>query len=157
MRMTTIIAAFGAAFLGATGVQAAAVSEKIDIDASPDKVWAAIGDYCGIAAWLPPIAKCEMAETGGKKVRTLTTTDGGVLIESLENWDDAGMSYSYRFQSSPLPVDNYISTIKVSGAGEGSTVEWSSTFDPKGVSETDARKIIVDIYRLGLNKLESSF
>jgi hypothetical protein len=98
-----------------------------------------------------------MAEVDGKKVRTLTTGDGAVLVEPLENWDDAGMSYTYRFQTSPLPVENYISTIKVSGVGEASTVEWSSTFDPKGTTEADAVKIMAGIYQSGLNKLRSQF
>ena len=132
--MNKSVLAAGVAALLAMGSAsyAASVTEKADIAAAPDKVWAALGDFCGISNWHPAIAKCTMAEADGKKVRTLTTGDGATFVEPLESWDDAGMSYTYRIQSSPLPVENYVSTIKVSGSGDASTVEWSSTFDPKG-------------------------
>lgn len=154
MRLTTKIAAFSAACLASTTAQAASVSQKIEIAAAPDKVWAAVGDFCDIGSWLTIVVKCEMTETEGKKIRTLTTGDGGILVESLERWDDAGMSYTYRIHSSPLPMENYIATIKVSGAGDTSTVEWSSTFDPKGVPEADIAKIITGIYQTGFDGLK---
>jgi uncharacterized protein YndB with AHSA1/START domain len=131
--------------------QAAEVKESVEIAASPDKVWAAIGDFCGIANWHPVVAKCELSED--KKTRTLTTGDGAKLVEPLESWDDAAMSYTYRIQESPLPVDNYVSTLKVTGSGEKSLVEWSSTFDPKGASEDAAKQVMSGIYQAGFEGL----
>ena len=154
MRLITLVAAVSAACLAASAAEAASVSKKVGIAAAPDQVWAAIGDFCDIGSWLTIVVKCEMTETGGKKIRTLTTDDGGVLVESLERWDDAGRSYTYRIQSSPLPMENYISTIKVSGTGKASTVEWSSTFDPKGVPEADVMKTISEIYQVGFDGLK---
>ncbi len=123
----------------------------LEVPAAPDKVWAALGDYCGIAAWHPAIAKCELSED--KKVRTLTTSDGGKFVEPLEKWDDGAMYYTYRIQESPLPVENYVSTIRVMGAGDKSTVEWSSVFDPKGVTAEEATETLNGIYRAGLENL----
>ena len=60
-------------------------------------------------------------------------------------------------ESSPLPLEHYISTIKVSGSGDSSTIEWSSTFDPKGASEDDAKKIISTIYQAGFEGLKKKF
>lgn len=149
MRLMILVAALSAAGLTIPAAQAASVSKKMEIAAAPDKVWAAIGSFCDIGSWLPIVAKCEMTEADGKKVRTLTTGDGGVLVETLERWDDAGMSYTYRIQSSPLPIKDYISTIKVSGKGKVSTVEWSSRFEPKGAPEADVVKTISGIYQAG--------
>lgn len=154
MRLITLIAALSAACLAPQAAEAASVAKKIEIAAAPAKVWAAIGSFCDIGSWLPIVAKCEMSEAGGKKVRTLTTGDGGVLVETLEKWDDAGMSYTYRIQSSPLPMENYISTIKVSGKGKASTVEWSSSFNPKGAPEADVVKTISGIYQAGFAGLK---
>jgi uncharacterized protein YndB with AHSA1/START domain len=156
--MKSSLAAGAAALMAmASAASAASVSEKVEIAAAPAKVWAALGDFCGISAWHPAIAKCTLAEADGKKVRTLTTGDGATFVESLEGWDDAGMSYSYRIQSSPLPLENYLSTIKVSGEGDKSTIEWSSTFDPKGASEDDAKKIVSTIYQAGFEGLKKKF
>lgn len=157
MRLSGMAAGAAAVVLFVSAAEAASVSQKLELAAAPDKVWAAIGDFCSIASWHPVVAKCEETEVDGKKVRTLTTGDGAVLVEPLENWDDAGMAYTYRIQSSPLPVDNYVSTIKVWPAGEASTVEWSSTFDPKGASEEDAVKVITTIYQAGFEGLKKKF
>lgn len=151
MRLITLVAALSAACLAAPAAEAASVSKKLEIAAAPDKVWAAIGGFCDIGSWLTIVVKCEMTEAAGKKVRTLTTGDGGVLVESLERWDDATMSYTYRIQSSPLPMENYVSTIRVSGNGQASTVTWSSSFDPKGAPEADVVKTIGGIYQVGFD------
>ena len=140
---------------GTSAAQAAGVSAAADIAAAPDKVWAAIGDFCGIVTWLPALAKCELS--ADKLTRTLTTKDGAVVVETQESWDDAAMSYSYRIQESPLPVANYIATIKVVPAGAGSRVEWSSTFDAKGATDAEAEKVISGIYQLGFDGLKSKF
>jgi uncharacterized protein YndB with AHSA1/START domain len=147
-------AVFGALALAgmpAANAEATKVSSAIEIPAAPDKVWAALGDYCGIASWHPAIAKCELSED--KKTRTLTTGDGGKFVEPLETWDDGAKYYTYRIEESPLPVENYVSTIRIKGTGDKSTVEWSSTFDPKGVSAEEASKIITGIYKAGLDNL----
>ena len=51
-------------------------------------------------------------------------------------------------------MENYISTIKVSGNSETSTVEWSSSFDPKGAPEADVVKTISGIYQVGFDGLK---
>jgi len=154
MRLITLVAALSAACLAAPDAEAASVSKRLEIAAAPGKVWAAIGGFCDIGSWLTIVVKCEITETAGKKVRTLSTGDGGVLVESLERWDDATMSYTYRIQSSPLPMENYVSTIRVSGNGEASTVTWSSNFDPKGAPEADVVKTISGIYQVGFDGLK---
>jgi hypothetical protein len=154
MRLIALVAAMSAACLAPQAAEAASVAKKVEIAAAPAKVWAAIGGFCDIGSWLPIVATCKMTETDGKKIRTLTTGDGGVLVESLERWDDAGMSYTYRIQSSPLPMENYIATIKVSGKGKASTVEWSSSFDPKGAPEAEVVKTISGIYQAGFDGLK---
>jgi hypothetical protein len=153
MHKTLALAGMLAMMAGAA--QAAEVKEAAEIAAAPDKVWAPIGDFCGIANWHPVVAKCQLSED--KKVRTLTTGDGAKLVEPLESWDDAGMSYTYRIQESPLPVANYVSTIKVTGAGDKSLIEWSSTFDPKGASEEEATKVLSGIYQAGFEGLKKKF
>jgi len=64
-------------------------------------------------------------------VRVLTQTDGEVFREVLVALSDAERSYSYTFVSSPVPVRNHQTTLRVLPITDGdrSYVEWSSRFE----------------------------
>lgn len=153
-RMLTGVSLIGLAL----GGNAWAVDAKVKIEGpgTIDKAWALIGDFCGIANWHPVVAKCEMKEMDGAKIRTLTTQDGAVLVEKMTNWDDAAHSYSYEILESPLPVANYVSTIVVEEDDEPNTVAitWSSTFDAKEATDDEAREAVTGIYVAGLGSLK---
>ena len=118
MRGVMLAGAAVLALVASVPAQAAEVSKVIEAKGTVDKAWAALGDFCGIKDWHPAIANCVLSEKDGAKIRTLTTKDGGVLVEKMTQWDDAGHSYGYAILESPLPVANYISTIAVKdGAG----------------------------------------
>lgn len=120
---------------------------------SVDAVWQKIGDFCGIANWHPAVAKCELSID--KKERTLTLKGGGTIVEHLVRWSDKTHSYTYKIVSSPLPVDNYVSTIHVAPAksGSGSVISWRGHYTAKGASDADAKKAIDGIYDAGLKSL----
>ena len=114
---------------------------------SPEALWKKIGDFCGIANWHPAIEKCVLSADG--KQRTLSLKGGGTLVEALENRDDANHAYTYAIVSGPLPVANYHSTISVSPDPKGSSLKWVGTYDAKGASDADAKKVIDGIYDAG--------
>ncbi len=74
-------------------------------------------------------------------------------------FDDHGRSYTYHILQSPFPVTDYYSTLKVvaTNDGNGSRVEWSGEFTPKGVSGQQDSKIFRDIYDEGLEALARNF
>lgn len=116
-----------------------------------EAVWAAIGDFCNIKTWHPAIADCAMSEMDGKQIRTLTTGDGAKFVEALVSYDDAAMSYTYTILESPLPVENYESTLSVKADDDGgAAVLWTSTFDAKGVTDEEAKAIVEGIYAAGI-------
>ncbi|MBC8130481.1 MAG: SRPBCC family protein [Rhizobiaceae bacterium] len=144
----------GAALFVASPAFALDVDESADIKASPAKVWETIGDFCGIGNWHPAVEKCELGEDAGVATRTLTLAGGGgTLVEALVSRDEAGMTYTYKILSGPLPVDNYQSTITVKADGETSEVDWVGTFDAKGTSDAEAEKVITGIYESGLKAI----
>ena len=114
---------------------------------SPEALWKKIGDFCGIANWHPAVEKCVLSADG--KQRTLSLKGGGTIVEALENRDDANHAYTYAIISSPLPVANYHSTISVSPDPKGSSLKWVGTYDAKGASDADAKKVIDGIYDTG--------
>lgn len=158
MKLSMLCAAAALTLLGAGQALAAENSNRVEAKATVEQAWAKIGDFCGIKDWHPAIADCQLSEQDGAKIRTLTAKDGAKFVEKLVKWDDAGTAYTYEILESPLPVEKYVSTLKVEGDDEPGKVAiiWSSTFEPKGVSETEARKIVADVYVAGLVALKSS-
>jgi hypothetical protein len=149
-----VVLAAGSAALAFSCVSALAVESnyKATSTSSPDAVWKKVGDFCGIADWHPAVAKCELSH--GKKIRTLTLKGGGTIVERLLKWDNKGTSYTYTIVSSPLPVDHYVSTIKVVADGSGSDVIWTGKYKAKkGTSDADAQKTIDGIYKAGVDAL----
>ena len=139
--------------LTATAAQAVESKASKTTSESVDAVWRKIGDFCGIANWHPAVAKCELS--ADKKERTLTLKGGGTIVEDLVSWSDKTHSYTYKIVSSPLPVDNYVSTIHVAAAksGAGSVIHWRGQYTAKGASDADAKKTIDGIYGAGLTSL----
>ena len=105
------------------------------VDAPAEKVWTTIRRFDAVAEWLP-FVKSSPIEGGGDPtrvgcVRILTQTDGEVFREVLLALSDAERFYSYTFVSSPVPVRDHRTTLRVLPITDGnrSYVEWSSRFD----------------------------
>ena len=152
MLKTTLTAAALLA-LTATGALALEASKSVDIKAPPAKVWAAIGDFCGISQWHPAIAACTPSMDGQKHLRTLDLKGGGQIVERQVSRREKKMEYTYAIVSGPLPVAHYRSTIKVTPSADGSTVTWSGTFSAKGADDAKATAAIQGIYDSGLDAL----
>jgi hypothetical protein len=130
---------------------------SIEIPASVDQVWQLMGGFDSLPDWLPFIPKSVVSEGG--RVRTLTTADGGTVIERLEAFDNRQRSYSYSIMQAPFPVVDYLSTIAVVATNDSNItrVEWSGSFTPVNVSDADAQALFSGIYRDGLQALKNNF
>src|SRR5205809_8065387 len=87
------------------------------VDAPAEKVCPVIRCFDASADWLPRV-KSSPIEDGGDPtrvgcVRALTQTNGEVLCELLVALSDATRFYSYTFVSSPVPVRNHRTTLRV--------------------------------------------
>jgi uncharacterized protein YndB with AHSA1/START domain len=152
MLKTTLTAAMLLA-ITAGAASALEASKTVDIKAPPAKVWAAIGDFCGIAQWHPAIANCTPSMDGKKKLRTLDLKGGGQIVERQLHRSNKKMEYTYSIVSGPLPVDKYKSTIAVTPSADGSTVTWSGNFVAKGADDAKATAAVQGIYDSGLDAL----
>lgn len=135
----------------------ATTTVSIEIPASVDQVWQLMGGFDSLPDWLPFIPKSVVSEGG--RVRTLTTSDGGTVIERLEAFDNRQRSYSYSIIQAPFPVVDYLSTIAVVATADSNItrVEWSGSFTPVNVSDADAEALFSGIYRDGLQALKNIF
>jgi hypothetical protein len=133
------------------------------VDASAERVWTTIRRFDAVAAWLP-FVKSSPIEDGGDPtrvgcVRVLTQTDGEVFREVLVALSDAERFYSYTFASSPVPVRDHRTTIRVRPITEGdrSYVEWSSRFDIDPKHEAQLVDLMNRNFVNGLRNLAKKF
>ena len=78
------------------------------------------------------------------------------FVETQTARNDAEHSYSYAFLSSPLPVSNYKSTIKVTAKADGSsTVIWSGSYTPDEGKEKAASEALNGVYEAGLAEIKA--
>jgi Polyketide cyclase / dehydrase and lipid transport len=129
----------------------AKVSVSTKLAAPADKVWSLIGGWNTVPDWHPAVEKSE-TEQGGQ-FRRLQFTDGAEITERLEKFDRDGRTYTYSITASPLPFTDYRSTITVRAEGDGSTIDWSSEFEPSGAPEADVIRSLKEFYQAGFENI----
>ena len=98
---------------------------EISIAGSPDEVWKLVGDFGGLAEWMPGIEACEL-EGDVRKIQTM----GLDIEERLNSRDDATRTISYSIVKSPMPLEHHEATITVTPDGEGCHVTWAVEVRP---------------------------
>lgn len=119
-----------------------------------ERVWDVLKQFGQISQWYPAIAQSfiEDQQPDGLVgcIRHLTLQDGAVLREKLLAVDSTNLQFSYRFEESPLPVDNYVATVRVIPLTreDKTVIIWTATFDtrepdPKGQLTATIELLIV--------------
>jgi uncharacterized protein YndB with AHSA1/START domain len=131
------------------------IMTKVTVDtkiaAPADEVWRLVGGWDALPEWHPAV-ESSATEDGGRK-RRLKLADGAEITEQLETFEGEAQSYTYSIVASSLPLTDYRSTITVRREGEMSTIEWSTTFKPLGVPETELAEELEAFYKLGFDNL----
>jgi len=146
------------------------VIEAIEIDRPPEKVWDVIQHFDSLAKWHPAV-ESSVADKGDEVGSTRTVVLKGLesrsFVETLDKYDAAGHSYKYYIEKVDpkiLPVNDYASTIKVTGNGKGgSIVLWQGAFyrgymlndPPPELNDASSVGAIVKVYRAGLENLKN--
>ena len=134
------------------------------IDASADAVWAHIRDFNGLPKWHPAIAESRIegnwpADRVGC-IRNFQLRDGGTIREQLLSLSDYDYQCTYSILESPMVVDNYIATLKLTPVTDGNRTfaEWSAEFDtPPGQERKLADSIGQGVFQTGFDSLKSYF
>src|SRR6266704_6746398 len=133
------------------------------VDAPAEKVWAMIRRFDAVADWLPFVRSSPIEDCGDPTrvgcVRVLTQTDGEVFREVLVALSDAERFYSYTFVSSPVPVRDHCTTLRVLPITDGnrSYVEWSSRFEIAPEREAQLVDLMNRNFLAGLRSLAAKF
>jgi mxaD protein len=98
----------------------------VDIAATPEEVWAVLGDLTAVERWIPGVASVVRTETG----RRCTFADGHVQDEQILDYSPEMRSFRYVINGAPLPVRDNTGRFAVETVDSGSRVVWESSFVP---------------------------
>jgi hypothetical protein len=131
------------------------VVDSVDLAASPDQVWAAIGKFANLM-WHPLVASVRLTGTGVGQLRTIELIDGKVVIEHLVAVDDPQRLYRYT-NVSGLPVMDYTGMLDLKPKGSGSSVEWRVQFLADNQPTLIVKTIVSTLMKTGFEALTKRF
>jgi uncharacterized protein YndB with AHSA1/START domain len=134
------------------------------IDAPAEKVWDRIRDFNGLPKWHPRIreSRIEEAVPADKVgcVRNFVLQSGDTIREQLLGLSDHELFYSYSMLEGPMPLSDYIATIRLTPVTEGNRcfVEWSAEFSCEPDNEADlVSGIGTNVFQGGFDALKRHF
>jgi Polyketide cyclase / dehydrase and lipid transport len=134
------------------------------INGSADAVWAIVRDFNGLPKWTPFVAESRIE--GGLPpdkvgcVRNFRLKDGGMIREQLLTLSDYDYQCTYSIIESPMGVENYVATLKLTPITDGNTTfaEWWAEFDPPAGKEKElAESIGQGVFQTAFNSLKLMF
>ena len=126
------------------------VVEKIN--ASLDQVWSNLGNFAGLKPG-SGIESVDYKDEGVGMIRSIKLSIGTV-IERLDHYDPEAKNYGYSIinEDSPLPFLNYSATVQLlKNEDNTTTVEWTGTFEPRGIEESQAKTLAYNMYTNAIN------
>ena len=134
------------------------------IDASADNVWARIRDFNALPMWHPLIAdsRIENSQPSDRVgcIRQFHLRDGGTIRERLLALSDYEYSCSYEILESPMGVDGYVATLKLTPVTDGARTfaEWSAEFECAEGRERELTELIGGgVFQGGFDALKRHF
>jgi carbon monoxide dehydrogenase subunit G len=121
-------------------------SVDVTVDASPDAVWAKLGDFGGVGDFFPGIESFRLE--GEDRIIGMF---GMEIRERLLSRDDATRTLSYSVVGG-VPLESHTATITVEPAGDGSKVTWAYDVEP-----AEMAPIFGDTYKGALAAVEAIF
>lgn len=134
------------------------------IDASADNVWSRIRDFNGLPLWHPAIAdsRIENSQPADRIgcIRHFHLREGGAIRERLLALSDYDYSCSYEILESPMGVERYIATLKLTPVTDGGRcfAEWSAEFEcAPGREQELSESIGGGVFQGGFDALKRHF
>lgn len=134
------------------------------IDAPCDKVWQRVRDFNALPVWHPRIRDSRIEDSLPADkigcIRNFHLQSGDNLREQLLGLSDFDKFYTYSILESPMPLTDYIATLRLTPVtdGERCFIEWSADFlcAPDVESEL-VSNIGNDVFQGGFDALKRHF
>ncbi len=134
------------------------------VPATPSAVWGIVRDFNALPKWTPFVAESRIEHNKPPDqigcVRNFRLKDGGRIRERLLELSDYEMSFGYAILESPMGVENYYATFKLSPVTDvdHTFAEWSAEFDADPEREEGvAQSIERNVFAAGLLALKQRF
>ena len=134
------------------------------IGATADSVWSRIRDFNGLPQWHPLIVDSRIENNQASDrvgcIRHFHTRDGGMIREKLLALSDYEFSCSYEILESPMGVEHYIATLKLTPVTDGARcfAEWSAEFECAAGREAELTHTIGQgVFQAGFDALKRMF
>jgi carbon monoxide dehydrogenase subunit G len=131
----------------------------IEINAPVAQVWDTIRDFHDMS-WAPGVITevKKVGEKNGDEIGAKRVLNDA-FHETLIKLDSEGHTFSYTIDDGPEPISstsvkNYVGTVKVTPAGNGTLVEWGSSFD--SAQENEVADFCNPIYTALLSALKET-
>lgn len=129
------------------------------LDMPLERAWMQIRNFNGLPGWHPAVIE-SLIERGDPHdrigcVRNYKRRDGLALREQLLALDDFAHSMTYSLLDAPIPVKNYVATLRLTRISEsdGTFAEWQAWYDCAASDEPSLRDAIDAVFRAGLESL----
>ena len=129
-----------------------------------DQVWARIRDFNGLPTWHPSIreSQIEGGEPSDKVgcIRDFYLQNGDRIREQLLGLSDYDMFCTYSILESPMALENYVATIRLTPITDGDRTfaEWTAEFDCAVENEADlVDGIGNNVFQTGFESLKRHF
>ena len=134
------------------------------INAPVEQVWGKIRDFNALPDWHPGISdsRIEEGEPSDKVgcIRNFNLKDGGNIREQLLALSDVAHLCTYSILESPMPVENYVATLRLVQITDGDRTyaEWTATFDCPPEAEAGMIDTVGNgVFQGGFDALKGAF
>lgn len=140
-----------------------AVSAMAHLNATPDEIWSAVGDFFQIADWITTVEHVEKVSNGRRFVKLKDADQFDAETELFRDDEARTLSYDSRLEpDSAYPCDDYIANLKVWPRPDGGAgLVWSGQFTPTDPDDEAVVERVVHMmtseYRASLEGLVKRF
>ncbi|WP_029064031.1 SRPBCC family protein [Labrenzia sp. DG1229] len=134
------------------------------IDAPSARVWERIRDFNGLPKWHPRIRESRIEEALPSDkigcIRNFSLQNGDNIREQLLGLSDYDLFYSYSMLEGPMPLRDYIATMRLTPVTEGDRtfIEWSAEFSCEPEKEDElVTGIGTNVFQGGFDALKRHF
>ncbi len=136
------------------------VTRSTVIDAPIDQVWGILRDFNGHDRWHPAVAESRVEDGLSPDVvgcvRDFRLADGGRIREQLLSLSDKTRSFTYCILEAPIPLVNYVATVRLRPVTDGSRTlwQWEGRFRPPPGRLRELEQLVGEqIYQAGFEAI----
>ncbi len=134
------------------------------INAPADRVWDRIRDFNGLPKWHPKIRDSRIEDALPSDqvgcIRNFNLHNGDNIREQLLGLSDYDMFTTYSILDSPMPIEDYVATIRLTPVTDGARcfAEWTAEFSVEPSIESDwVANIGGGVFQGGFDALKRHF